>query len=71
MDRFKSGQTNDPRGKHWCIYNAEIEGRRPVYARDFNKENIDQLLPMFNSGMISPDYYSRTIGSEVRLHLPK
>lgn len=64
---FKAAQTNDPRGKHWCIF--KNDERRIVCARDFNKENIDKLLPMFNSGIIKPNFESRYIGNDAEIHL--
>ena len=64
---FKSGQTNDPRGKHWCIF--KNDKTRIVCARDFKKENIDKLLPMFNSGEIKPNFESRRIGSDAKIYL--
>ena len=65
--KFKSAQTNDPRGKHWCIF--ENNKDRIVCARDFSKENIDKLLPMFNGGEIKPNFESRYIGNDAEIHL--
>ena len=64
---FKAGQTNDPRGKHWCIF--KNDETRIVCARDFNKDNIDKLLPMFNDGTIKPNFESRYIGNDAEIHL--
>jgi|TARA_R110000764_G_scaffold32082_1_gene72949 hypothetical protein len=64
---FKSAQTNDPRGRHWCIF--KNDQARIVCARDFNKKNIDKLLLMFNDGTIKPNFESRHIGNDAEMHL--
>jgi len=65
--KFKSTQVTDLRGKHWCVF--EDSERKTVCARDFNKENIDKLLSMFNSGQIKPNFEARCIGIDAEMHL--
>ena len=67
MSRFKMGLTNDPRGKHWAVYDSEY--RNVTCARAWKEEDCKKLMDMHNSGEIKPDYWSKCIGSDAEKHL--
>jgi len=69
MDRFRITNCNDPRGKHWCVWDSER--RNTVCARSWEEKDIIELARMHNSGEIEPNYISRYINHDVELHLNK
>ncbi|PCI53659.1 MAG: hypothetical protein COB36_12050 [Alphaproteobacteria bacterium] len=66
-DRFKTTNCNDPRGKHWSLWDSLR--CKTVCARAWKEEDIIKLAEMHNNGSIEPNYENRYINHDVEIHL--
>lgn len=65
--RFRVTHTNDPRGKHFAVWDSQKSNY--VVARAWRLEHAKELAVMHNNGSITPNYESRYINHDYEVHL--